>query len=115
LKNQLIALGRLSRGLQAAIGVILLVLGAVAVISYQLYKQMRVEAYYRSEFGPEWKQRYEERFGAASLSENKSKLAVAGISIPTIGGLSWLLYRETIGKRSRESRSSRRRSRRRRA
>ena len=102
---------RIVKTLRVLSVVVIFVLASMITFGSRIYQEIALESAYHREFGPDWKQRYETRFGKDPLSQAHGNIAFGIGGLAVILTIIWFIYRE-LSARDRLSQSSSRRRRR---
>ena len=84
---------RFFRMVQAMIGFGVFLLGSMIFLGHEVYVQVSSELGYRSRFGADWKQHYEEA-RHTSVDEIHTKIAIACGGLIVIPTLVYFIYRQ---------------------
>jgi hypothetical protein len=99
---------QLYRASSAIIGFGLYVTGFVFLMGFEIHDQWVLQSSYRSRFGGEWKQHYEEE-QHISVAEGNGKIVVAIGGVVIVPVLLYLIYRQIVPKNQNGPKGSRRR------
>lgn len=82
----------------------------VFLVGRRIYSEYKVEKGFRQEYGVDWKDRYDHRYGPGSLDRAQNRIKAGCVGIPVISILLWLIYRQATADRSGGARPPRKKS-----
>jgi len=73
---------------------------SVGVFGYIIRNEYQLQDGFRMEFGEDWIQHYEQRFGPGSVEHAHDKIIVAYVAMPVCSLLLWLIFWQSTRDRS---------------
>jgi hypothetical protein len=79
------------------------------LVGKMIYREYKVERGFRQQYGEDWKDRYDQRYGPGSLQRAQARTIAGYAGMPVISLLLWLIYRQATVDRSGGTQPSRKR------